>query len=313
MVYRKVAKCPDFREFFFPCSATRSLGHFATVGLKHSFRTRPMKDKNIPRLWFMPEPPAGASLWLKMAGHLTGYGESHYHFHPDYFCPHVITKGSGTVVANGQETKVSKGDMFTLWPGTEIEYYENPDDNWEYFYLHLTGEGCPEYMASCGFSNRNISFRPLNPVKAIRIFSQIYSLHQTQGTGDEYRILSLLYSLPEICPHKLDKNKTGNSDIFAKAVALIDSQIQSALNVSQLCEILDISRITLFRVFISETGISPIAYIMRQRMRKAEQLLKNSDFRIADIAKMSGFSSDKYFMRKFRELRGTTPNTFRNR
>lgn len=272
-----------------------------------------MKDKNIPRLWFLPERPAGASIWLKMAGHLVGYGESHYHFHPDYFCPHVITKGSGTVVANGRKVNVSKGDMFTLWPGVEIEYYENPDDNWEYFYLHLIGEGAPEFMNSCGFSGERISFRPLKPGKAIGVFSQIYSLHHRQIRGQECRVLSLLYSLPETCPVPQGKGREGTKDVFAKAVAVIDSQMHSALNVGQLCEILDISRITLFRIFISETGSSPISYIARQRIRKAEQLLRNSEYSIADIAKMSGFSTDKYFMRKFREAKGATPGSFRRR
>lgn len=271
-----------------------------------------MKDKNIPRLWFLPEAPAGASIWLKMAGHLTGYGESRYCFHPDYFCPHVITKGSGTVIANGEKVKVSRGDMFTLWPGTEIEYCENPDDNWEYFYLHLIGEGCPEYMNSCGFSGEKLSLRPLQPEKAIGIFSQIYSLHKKQVPGQEYRVLSLLYSLPETCPLKQGRNKPKGKDVFAKAVAVIDSQISSAINVSQLCEILNISRITLFRVFASETGISPIEYITQQRIRKAEQLLKNSDLNVANIAKMSGFSTDKYFMKRFREFSGMTPGAFRN-
>ena len=248
-----------------------------------------------------------------MAGHLTGYGESHYHFHPVIFCPHVITKGSGTVIANGEKTKVSVGDMFTIWPGVEIEYYENPGDNWEYFYLHLTGEGCPEYMNSCGFSSKKLWFRPRHPEKVVNSFSQIYALHRKQVPGDEYRVLSLLYGLPEICPMKQEKNKSKNGDVFAKAVAVIDSQVSSAMNVSQLCEILNISRITLFRVFTSETGLSPIDYITQQRIRKAEQLLKSSDFNIANIAKMSGFSSDKYFMKRFRELKGTTPNTFRKK
>ncbi|HCE46499.1 MAG TPA: hypothetical protein DET40_23385 [Lentisphaeria bacterium] len=272
-----------------------------------------MKDKNIPRLWFLPDAPAGASLWLKMAGHLTGYGESHYHFRPDYFCPHVVTKGSGTVIANGEEARVSPGDMFTLWPGVEIEYHEDPGDNWEYFYAHLTGEGCPEYMESCGFSSRKLWFRPRHPGKAMKVFSQIYDLHRKQVPGDEYRVLSLLYTLPEICPLEHGRNKSRSKDVFAKAVAVIDSQISSAINVSRLCEILNISRITLFRVFTSETGLSPIEYITQQRMRKAEELLKNSDFNIANIAKMSGFSSDKYFMKRFRELKGTTPNTFRKK
>ena len=270
-----------------------------------------MKDKNDPRLWFLPHPPAGASLWLKMAGFLTGYGESHYHSHPDYFCPHVIIKGSGTVIANGEKIIVSKGDMFTLWPGVEIEYYENPDDNWEFIYLHLSGEGCLEYMNSCGFSKEKFSLKPLRPEKAISIFSQIFSLHRLQVHGQEFHVLGLLYALPEICLPIQKKNKSKTDDIFAKAVVVIDSHISSAVNVSQLCEILKISRVTLFRIFSSEAGCSPIEYITRARMRKAEQLLKNSDLNIANIAKISGFASDKYFMKRFREIKGVTPNTFR--
>ncbi|MEI8246556.1 MAG: AraC family transcriptional regulator [Lentisphaerota bacterium] len=270
-----------------------------------------MKDKNIPLLWVLSHPPAGASLWLKMAGALTGYGESHYHLHPDYFCPHVITKGSGTVIANGEKMIVSRGDMFTLWPGVEIEYYENPDDNWKFFYLHLFGESCLEYMKSCGFSKDKLSLKPLHPEKAISLFSQIYSLHLKQIPGQEYRVLSMLYNLPETCPPNQVKNMSKTKNIFAKAVTVIDSQISSAINVCQLCDILKISRITLFRIFSSEAGCSPIEYITRARIRKAEQLLKNSDLNIANIAQISGFASDKYFMKRFRKIKGITPNTFR--
>ena len=64
----------------------------------------------------------------------------------------------------------------------------------------------------------------------------------------------------------------------------------------------------LFRV---ETGRTLGEYVNRARIERSKKYLLNTDMKIAQVADMSGFSDEKYFMRIFRRFEGVTPSEFR--
>lgn len=51
--------------------------------------------------------------------------------------------------------------------------------------------------------------------------------------------------------------------------------------------------------------------LRRERIRKAETLLKNEELTLPEIAAMTGFSNEFYFNRIFRQLTGITPGRYR--
>jgi AraC family L-rhamnose operon regulatory protein RhaS len=61
------------------------------------------------------------------------------------------------------------------------------------------------------------------------------------------------------------------------------------------------------------TGDAPLFLLNRFRIRQAQQLLKNSDKTITEIAFDAGFGSSQYFARVFQNLVGTTPSEYRRR
>lgn len=46
-------------------------------------------------------------------------------------------------------------------------------------------------------------------------------------------------------------------------------------------------------------------------MNKSKQLLLESDYSVADIAKQTGFTNSSYFYRMFKKSNGVTPSDFR--
>ena len=64
------------------------------------------------------------------------------------------------------------------------------------------------------------------------------------------------------------------------------------------------SRSTLQRRFRSVTGVPPMVYLNRIRLRRAAELLLNTDFRIKEIADQSGFFRTPYFFQSFRDCYG---------
>ena len=67
------------------------------------------------------------------------------------------------------------------------------------------------------------------------------------------------------------------------------------------------------RMFSASTGISPYQYVLKQRVAKTKDLLKNSKLPLADIAYECGFSSQSQMTQHFRKQVGVTPKVYRNK
>lgn len=67
----------------------------------------------------------------------------------------------------------------------------------------------------------------------------------------------------------------------------------------------------LTRRFRCERGLSPIAWITRERITLARDLLAEGRYRVAEVGWACGFNEPSYFIRVFRRHTGTTPRAYR--
>ncbi|MHA7943860.1 hybrid sensor histidine kinase/response regulator [Formosa sp. 3Alg 14/1] len=74
-----------------------------------------------------------------------------------------------------------------------------------------------------------------------------------------------------------------------------------------------VGRSQLFRKIQSITGENPSTFIRTIRLKYASELLQNSAHSIKEITHMSGFSSQTYFGKTFKELYGITPTEYINK
>lgn len=66
------------------------------------------------------------------------------------------------------------------------------------------------------------------------------------------------------------------------------------------------------QVFKRKMKMSAVNYIADVRMEHAKELLKNTDFPVAEIAEKIGITNSNYFYTLFKKKYGITPNEFRN-
>ena len=59
------------------------------------------------------------------------------------------------------------------------------------------------------------------------------------------------------------------------------------------------------------TGLAPIEFIKEMRMKRAAQLIAESDYNMTQIAYMVGINDPRYFSKCFKVLMGVTPTEFR--
>lgn len=76
---------------------------------------------------------------------------------------------------------------------------------------------------------------------------------------------------------------------------------------SHLC----LSRTVFYRKLKSIVGLTPVEFVREIRIKRAVQLIENSDYTFSQIAYMTGFNDPKYFGKCFKKIVGFTPTEYK--
>jgi AraC-like DNA-binding protein/quercetin dioxygenase-like cupin family protein len=94
-------------------------------------------------------------------------------------------------------------------------------------------------------------------------------------------------------------------------IGALENDFSKDWKIPSLLKIAHMSRSHLMRVFRKATGQTPIEYLIRLRIQKAMELLRQTDLNITEIALTVGFNDSNYFSRQFLKTTGCTPSSFR--
>lgn len=83
------------------------------------------------------------------------------------------------------------------------------------------------------------------------------------------------------------------------------------LNVDTLARSCALSVSRFAHLFREQTGVSPMRYVERLRVSRAQELLLTTNRAVADIARACGFDNPQYFSHVFRRNSGRSPRSFR--
>ena len=107
------------------------------------------------------------------------------------------------------------------------------------------------------------------------------------------------------------ENSRGIHPSVQKILLYIDGNYAKEITVHELAEQFRINESYLSALFKKEVGINLSNYIERYRMYKATELLKNSDYRVNEIAYMVGYQNPCYFTKQFKKTYNNTPSEMR--
>lgn len=93
-----------------------------------------------------------------------------------------------------------------------------------------------------------------------------------------------------------------------QAEAWMASHLDSKEPVARLCDYLDLSQSTLYRRFLGEFGVSPLARFQELRMREAKRLLAGGGATVKEVAFRLGYSHFNDFSRAYRKHCGRCPS-----
>jgi transcriptional regulator GlxA family with amidase domain len=93
----------------------------------------------------------------------------------------------------------------------------------------------------------------------------------------------------------------------------IDRHYAEPLTLGELAALVRMSKFHLVRAFRAAYGETPIRYLTRRRIERAQDLLRSANLTVTEVCMLVGFSSVGSFSSKFSELVGESPSAYRNR
>jgi AraC-like DNA-binding protein len=261
---------------------------------------------------------------------LTGYAcypdsFGHYYDEPNHRenrsaanCPfwnlHVITNGKGYVIQGGRKTALAAGTGFLYYPHKPQRYEADPEDPWEFRWVHFDGEGIRSLLNDVD-SEEVWLFSWYGANRLLELLVELLAYGNDYLLRYERRISVLLYEIIVELKHGGVNLHSGRTSLLRQKMLQtadwIHANCREPISLKDMAEVSGYSESYVSREFHRVLGISPVEYLLECRIFQAKRLLTYTDWTMKRIAESLGFSQSSYFIRKFRESQGITPEQFR--
>jgi len=117
-----------------------------------------------------------------------------------------------------------------------------------------------------------------------------------------------LETMERVMDYKKSRNK-----IFDQIVEYINCNYCEEVELKHCAEIYHTSSSYIARMFKKYLNTTFSAYINDLRIKKAKELLKDSDLTIKEVSYNAGYNNLNYFYKTFKKSTGMTPNLFKSK
>ncbi|WP_251037355.1 AraC family transcriptional regulator [Paenibacillus albidus] len=153
---------------------------------------------------------------------------------------------------------------------------------------------------------------PLSLLDKVKLMDKVW--HQSSAL-EKLQVKALFYQfMVEVMGQLSQKGvQSLQPDPVAQAMRYIQEHYREHVTLELLADMLDCSSRQLLRMFKSKENISPIDYLIRVRMHKAQELLLSADCTLKEIAERVGYTDSYYFSRLFKKVVGVSPTLFKGK
>src|SRR5215467_9975021 len=92
---------------------------------------------------------------------------------------------------------------------------------------------------------------------------------------------------------------------------LVHAKMEDELTLGEMAQSAELSPAHFSRMFRKSTGETPHQFVLRQRVERAKEMLREAEMRVLDVAVACGFKTQQHFARVFRRICGASPTEYR--
>jgi AraC-like DNA-binding protein len=93
-------------------------------------------------------------------------------------------------------------------------------------------------------------------------------------------------------------------------IEYIKKNLNNDISLKKLSSFSSMSATSLYRFFKRELGMSPLEFILKEKLKCAKKLLTSPNIHINEVCYLSGFENANYFSRLFKKYEGITPKQY---
>lgn len=257
--------------------------------------------------------------------------EQNYHCH-DFIEIVIILKGKGHFLINGTDIPITEGNVLLLNPGTyhksiplpshtltecylaftDVEFINTPKNFFPLFHGQkilgkLPEKAKKEIFQLCSAMNqeslsRNTGRYFMLKAYLIQVLCLLLRFDQQEELSDEHHMKGYEFKSP---------NKTY---VVQQIMKYMESHYREKISLDQIAENMYLSPFYISKLFKSETGDTPINYLISLRMEKAKELLnRNPSLSIQQTAAQVGYEDAYHFSKLFKKYFGLSPMYYKAR
>jgi AraC-like DNA-binding protein len=237
------------------------------------------------------------------------------HFHDGYSVG-VSLKGGLAFDLGGSKHVAPTGAISVLNPGDMHNSYAAGDDGWDFICFLIPVPVFCEFSSKIGgipeFPRRAIVESPLarRLVELYRILeSSRDPLERQSACVSTFSGFIARHANGEVGPHTPNEGPARRMAVRRARDFLHDCCLRP-VSLMELAAAAGMSRFHLLRVFRSEIGLTPHVYLNHLRVLEAKRLLA-CGHPISEVALSCGFVDQSHMTRRFKQILGFTPGTFR--
>ena len=97
-----------------------------------------------------------------------------------------------------------------------------------------------------------------------------------------------------------------------RVLQYVDDHLDAKITLQDLATVAGLSRMHFAAQFRTAIGMRPHEYLLKRRIERAEELLKQAEVSLVDVALTVGFQTQAHFTTVFKRFAGDTPHQWRS-
>ena len=221
--------------------------------------------------------------------------------------------------------QIRAGDLFVTRSRTpyEVDLQSPPGQELDNLSLHIAVEpflaalearypGCADRVEVMDFFGRDEILWPMCLTCAELLAARV------PGKSPRVAALTQLFAA-----HLVEKytNTVGRTQVHRGGMPIyqlrkledhVTAHLAEDISIERLAELVELSPSHFAHVFKETTGMTPLQFVTRQRITRAQQLIRETSRSLIDVGLDVGYTSPSHFAQVFRRVVGVTPTAFRS-
>lgn len=226
-----------------------------------------------------------------------------------------VASGKTHFVINGKDRVVSAGHMVLYLPRQEQDYVYCGKDKPEVYWVHFTGSNVKNILKHYDIPLDD----PIFYCGVVSTYAYLFKemIHELQTCRVGFQELLTMY-LRQIFllvqRSRMEQKPTVSTYLqeeMENARRYFNEHYNEAISIEEFAMSRSMSISWFLRNFKQVTGMSPMHYILMNRINNAVSLLETTDYNVTEISTIVGYENPMYFSRLFKKQKGVSPTEYR--